>query len=116
MCGICGMYAPADGVDETVLRGMNAVQHHRGPDSEGYATFPGVGLAVKRLKIIDLETGDQPIANEDGSVTVVYNGEIYNFLDLGNGLRQTDTHFARTRTPKSSYTCTRRKANLFSTT
>ena len=82
MCGICGVYAPTDGVDEALLKRMNGVQHHRGPDSEGYATFPGVGLAVKRLKIIDLATGDQPIANEDGSVTVVYNGEIYNYLEL----------------------------------
>ena len=82
MCGICGLYTPSDGVDEVLLRRMNHVQHHRGPDSEGYATFPGAGLAVKRLKIIDLATGDQPIGNEDGSVTVVYNGEIYNFLRL----------------------------------
>jgi asparagine synthase (glutamine-hydrolysing) len=82
MCGICGVYAPTGDVDEGLLKRMSAVQHHRGPDSEGYATFPGVGLAVKRLKIIDLATGDQPIANEDGTVTVVYNGEIYNFLDL----------------------------------
>lgn len=82
MCGICGVYAPTEDVDESLLKNMNSVQHHRGPDSEGYATFPGAGLAVKRLKIIDLQTGDQPISNEDGSVTVVYNGEIYNYLEL----------------------------------
>ena len=82
MCGICGVYAPTGDVDESLLKRMNAIQHHRGPDSEGYATFPGVGLAVKRLKIIDLVSGDQPISNEDGSVMVVYNGEIYNFLEL----------------------------------
>ena len=76
------MYAPAGEVDEDLLRRMNEIQHHRGPDSEGYATFPGVGLAVKRLRIIDLVTGDQPVSNEDGSITVVYNGEIYNFLEL----------------------------------
>jgi len=75
---------------------MNGIQHHRGPDSEGYATFDGVGLSVKRLKIIDLETGDQPIANEDGSVTVVYNGEIYNFLDLRERL-VANGHAFRTR-------------------
>ncbi|MBI4416789.1 MAG: asparagine synthetase B, partial [Euryarchaeota archaeon] len=66
MCGICGAYAPSGDVDEALLRRMNEVQHHRGPDSEGYATFPGAGIAAKRLKIIDLETGDQPMANEDG--------------------------------------------------
>ena len=82
MCGICGVYAPTGDVEEALLRRMNGVLHHRGPDSEGYRTFPGVGLAVKRLKIIDLATGDQPISNEDGTVWVVYNGEIYNFPDL----------------------------------
>ncbi len=82
MCGICGVYAPSGDVDEPLLRRMNQAQHHRGPDSEGYRTFAGVGLAVKRLKIIDLATGDQPISNEDGTVWVVYNGEIYNFPEL----------------------------------
>lgn len=96
MCGICGVYEPTGDVDETHLKRMNAVQHHRGPDSEGYATFPGVGLAVKRLKIIDLVSGDQPISNEDGSVTVVYNGEIYNFLALRERL-VSNGHKFRTR-------------------
>ncbi|HEV8594042.1 MAG TPA: asparagine synthase (glutamine-hydrolyzing) [Thermoplasmata archaeon] len=82
MCGICGVYAPTEDVDEGLVRRMNRAQHHRGPDSEGYRTFPGVGLGVKRLKIIDLATGDQPIGNEDGTVWVVYNGEIYNFPEL----------------------------------
>jgi len=93
VCGICGVYAPTGDADESLLRRMNAIQHHRGPDSEGYATFPGVGLAVKRLKIIDLATGDQPISNEDGSVTVVYNGEIYNFLELRDRLTENGHRF-----------------------
>lgn len=87
MCGICGAYAPSGDVDEALLRRMNEVQHHRGPDSEGYATFPGAGIAAKRLKIIDLETGDQPVSNEDGSVWVVHNGEIYNFPALRDRLK-----------------------------
>lgn len=96
MSGICGVYSPTEDVDETLLRRMNAKQHHRGPDSEGFATFRGVGLAAKRLKIIDVETGDQPISNEDGSVTVVSDGAIYNFsalreklLSQGHGFRST---------------------------
>ena len=93
MCGICGVYAPGDVVDEALLKRMNGAQHHRGPDSDGYATFDGVGLAVKRLKIIDLATGDQPITNEDGTVTVVYNGEIYNFPELRERLASNGHRF-----------------------
>ena len=93
MCGICGIYAPRDGVDENLLRRMNTCQVHRGPDSEGYATFPGIGLGAERLKIIDLEGGDQPVSNEDGSVWVVYNGEIYNHLDLRTHLKSNGHRF-----------------------
>lgn len=93
MCGICGVYSPAGDVNETLLRQMNQAQHHRGPDSEGYRTFAGVGLAVKRLKIIDLATGDQPISNEDGTVWVVYNGEIYNFPELRKRLASNGHRF-----------------------
>src|SRR6516162_2626219 len=55
---------------------------HRGPDAEGFWTEPGIGLVHRRLSIIDLSGGDQPIGNEDGSVQVVFNGEIYNFQEL----------------------------------
>src|SRR5262245_56966213 len=61
---------------------MSATLVHRGPDSDGAVADGPVGLAARRLSIIDLETGDQPIANEDGTVHVVQNGEIYNYREL----------------------------------
>jgi asparagine synthase (glutamine-hydrolysing) len=84
MCGICGIATadPRGRPDlETVAR-MNGRLVHRGPDSDGIFHADGVALAMRRLSIIDLEGGDQPIANEDGSVTVVHNGEIYNYREL----------------------------------
>lgn len=80
MCGICGFTGPAN---ETLLRGMAASLAHRGPDEDGFFSAGGnVSLGMRRLKIIDLVTGSQPISNEDGMVTVVFNGEIYNFREL----------------------------------
>ncbi len=84
MCGICG-FAPADPrqpVDRAVLERMTATLEHRGPDGCGIHAGPGIGLGIRRLAIIDLDTGDQPIGNEDGSVVVVCNGEIYNSPEL----------------------------------
>src|SRR5918911_96267 len=78
MCGICGMLALDGGtVDERAVREMGAARGHRGPDSEGVFADGPVGLAARRLAIIDLDRGDQPMANEDGSVHVVQNGELY---------------------------------------
>lgn len=84
MCGICGVvYShPERPVDREMLRQMTDIMTHRGPDSHGFYVAPGIGLGVRRLSIIDLETGDQPISNEDGTITVVCNGEIYNFEEL----------------------------------
>ncbi|HVR28428.1 MAG TPA: asparagine synthase (glutamine-hydrolyzing) [Thermoanaerobaculia bacterium] len=83
MCGIAGILcfdgAPV-AIDE--LRRMTDAIVHRGPDDEGFHCAPGIGLGMRRLSIIDLATGQQPIANEDGSVWVVCNGEIYNFREL----------------------------------
>ena len=84
MCGLAGIFesrsqAP---IDRALLRRMTDSQSHRGPDDSGYFTAPGVGLGHRRLSIIDLSGGHQPLFNEDGSVVVVYNGEIYNFQDL----------------------------------
>src|SRR2546427_7684579 len=84
MCGICGVFEYRIGrpVDRALLRRMNDTLVHRGPDEEGFLERPGVGLAVRRLSIIDVQGGHQPLSNEDGSVWVVYNGEIYNYQKL----------------------------------
>ena len=81
MCGICGIASPR-GADPARLAAMSATLVHRGPDSDGAWVDGAVGLAARRLSIIDLETGDQPLTNEDGSVVVVQNGEIYNYREL----------------------------------
>jgi asparagine synthase (glutamine-hydrolysing) len=84
MCGIVGIFdqrGPRT-VDRDLLHRMNESQHHRGPDEGGLHVEPGVGLGHRRLSIIDLSTGQQPLYNEDRSVVVVFNGEIYNFQEL----------------------------------
>jgi asparagine synthase (glutamine-hydrolysing) len=80
MCGFCGVayFDPTRRADEATLRRMNATIRHRGPDGDGYFTGAGAGLAFQRLAIIDLERGWQPIYNEDRSIVIVFNGEIYN--------------------------------------
>ncbi len=84
MCGIAGIFDTQGQrpIDEALLSRMNQVQFHRGPDEGGVHVEPGVGLAHRRLSIIDLSNGHQPLFNEDGTVSVVYNGEIYNFQEL----------------------------------
>ncbi len=88
MCGITGYLLMDGGAKAPDLHRMNSALIHRGPDDEGYYEQPGIGLAVRRLSIIDLETGHQPISNEAGTVWTVYNGEIYNFNELRNELEQ----------------------------
>jgi asparagine synthase (glutamine-hydrolysing) len=99
MCGIAGvLYAdPNRSVDRVVLQAMGERIAHRGPDAEGFWSEPGIGLVHRRLSIIDLAAGDQPIANEEGSVWVVFNGEIYNFKELRTQLQAKGHHF-RTKT------------------
>jgi asparagine synthase (glutamine-hydrolysing) len=86
MCGIAGIFRSRLGADrmQTALVAMNAAQWHRGPDEEGCIVVPelGAGLASRRLSIVDLEHGRQPVANENGRVQVVLNGEIYNHAAL----------------------------------
>ena len=95
MCGITGAIwtDPNRAIDAATLRKMTDVIRHRGPDDEGsytsefslrppYEPMPGVALGFRRLSIIDLESGHQPMSNEDGTVWVVFNGEIYNYQAL----------------------------------
>src|SRR3954451_2729887 len=82
MCGICGTASTGRAVDPDRLAAMSATLVHRGPDSDGMYVDDPIGLAARRLSIIDIETGDQPIANEDGTVVVVQNGEIYHYDEL----------------------------------
>ncbi|MBC7186583.1 MAG: asparagine synthase (glutamine-hydrolyzing) [Calditrichaeota bacterium] len=98
MCGICGIYHvdPEKAVDQLTLRRMAEVIVHRGPDDDGFYLDEGVGLGMRRLSIIDLVTGKQPISNEDGSVWIVFNGEIYNHLALRREL-ESKGHRFRTR-------------------
>src|SRR5438477_1008289 len=86
MCGICGTASTRRAADPERLAAMSLTLEHRGPDSDGMFVEGGVGLAARRLSIIDLDTGDQPVASEDGSVVVVQNGEIYNYAELTHEL------------------------------
>ncbi|HTD80565.1 MAG TPA: asparagine synthase (glutamine-hydrolyzing), partial [Thermoplasmata archaeon] len=86
MCGICGVLDPRGGIDVGLVRRMNDVLRHRGPDANAMKTFDTCVLAYNRLSIIDLETGDQPISDESGRSWIVYNGETYNYRDLREGL------------------------------
>ncbi len=82
MCGICGLVASRGDADPALVEAMNAAIVHRGPDHGAVAPLGRCVLGYRRLAIIDLQTGDQPIENEDGGVAAVFNGEIYNFREL----------------------------------
>jgi len=98
VCGICGIiYHDAQRpVDSRSLRDMARVISHRGPDDEGIYLHNNIGIAVKRLSIIDIPQGHQPMMNEDESVVVVFNGEIYNHLISRKDL-EAKGHVFRTR-------------------
>src|SRR5205814_7902733 len=86
MCGIAG-FLLRDGIaDPALVRAMCDQIRHRGPDDEGIRVEAGCGIGMRRLSIIDLSTGHQPMSNEDGAVWVVFNGEIYNFQELRSEL------------------------------
>src|SRR5262245_50332994 len=106
MCGITGAVwtDPDKGIDQATLSRMTAVIRHRGPDDEGfyrsefrlrppYEAMPGVALGFRRLAIIDLATGQQPMSNEDGSIWIIFNGEIYNYPTLRRRLEATGHQF-----------------------
>jgi asparagine synthase (glutamine-hydrolysing) len=86
MCGIAGKVSVGSAIQEGLIVRMCESIEHRGPDSRGIHLEDGVGFGVQRLRVIDLETGDQPIYNEDGSIVVILNGEIYNYRELREGL------------------------------
>lgn len=90
MCGLCGLFnvGTNEPARESLLKAMADTITHRGPDAEGFFTAGPVGLAHRRLSIIDLESGHQPMASADRSVVVVFNGEIYNFPELRQQLEQ----------------------------
>ncbi|HET9790421.1 MAG TPA: asparagine synthase (glutamine-hydrolyzing) [Candidatus Angelobacter sp.] len=89
MCGIVGIfrYGGSQPVSADLLRGMMQVIEHRGPDDSGEVLEDGIGLGMRRLSIIDLEGGKQPVENETGDIRLVFNGEIYNFRSLQDELR-----------------------------
>jgi asparagine synthase (glutamine-hydrolysing) len=86
MCGIAGFFLPERHAGQSAVRAMCDPIIHRGPDDEGIYVDGGCGIGMRRLSIIDLNTGHQPISNEDGSVRVVFNGEIYNYQELRHDL------------------------------
>jgi len=93
VCGICGIVSSAGPVDPERLARMSGTLVHRGPDSDGAFVEGGIGLAARRLAIIDLETGDQPLANEDSTIHVVQNGELYNYRELRAELERAGHRF-----------------------
>jgi asparagine synthase (glutamine-hydrolysing) len=97
MCGICGKLAFGGAeVQGSVITSMLGTIRHRGPDDEGMYLAPGIGLGHRRLSIIDLSAGHQPLSNEDGTVWIVFNGEIYNYQDLRSTL-QAQGHVFKTK-------------------
>ncbi len=96
MCGIAGYFLPQSPPDPVTVRTMCDLIRHRGPDDEGYHVDGGCAIGMRRLSIIDLGGGHQPISNEDGSVWVVFNGEIYNYQSLRERL-EAQGHRFRTR-------------------
>src|SRR5712671_4071611 len=83
MCGIAGIIdlSGHQAVPEGVIRAMSRALFHRGPDEEGFLVRPGIALASRRLSIVGLADGQQPMANEDGSVSVVFNGELFDHAE-----------------------------------
>src|SRR5271167_3802958 len=93
MCGIAGFLLRDGQAQVSDVRAMCDLIRHRGPDDQGFYTDGGCGIGMRRLSIIDLSTGHQPISNEDGTIWVVFNGEIYNYQELRQDLVQRGHHF-----------------------
>src|SRR5690349_680635 len=88
MCGIAGLFDTRGRreIDRRLLKAMTDAIAHRGPDGSGFHVGPGVGLGHRRLAIIDVARGHQPLYNEDDTVAITYNGEIYNFQEIAKEL------------------------------
>lgn len=94
MCGICGVVSQDKPVDIETVKCMTRLLHHRGPDDEGYHCEAHVGLGHRRLSIIDVSKGHQPIYNEKKNLSIVFNGEIYNYRELKKGLIKNGHEFS----------------------
>src|SRR5437588_11646574 len=94
MCGICGVAGGEPARGHELVRRMCGAMVHRGPDDEGSVRLDGVTLGMRRLSIIDIDGGHQPMANEDSTVWVVQNGEIYNHRELREQLVAAGHRFA----------------------
>src|ERR1700687_5832245 len=97
MCGIAGIFLKNRAARLEVVKGMCDQIRHRGPDDEGFHVDGRCAIGMRRLSIIDLNTGHQPISNEDGTVWIVFNGENYNYQELRQNL-QAKGHVFRTQT------------------
>jgi asparagine synthase (glutamine-hydrolysing) len=95
MCGICGIFFNdrSGRAERETLADMNRQLVHRGPDDDGFFVEGNVGLAMRRLSIIDIKTGHQPIGNESNDIWIVYNGELYNHQELRKGLEARGHHY-----------------------
>lgn len=95
MCGIAGIFHfdSSRSVNELLLKKMTNCLSHRGPDGEGFFIKDSIGLGHRRLTIIDLSTGDQPMFNEDKSIAIIFNGEIYNYVELKDELKKLGCKF-----------------------
>lgn len=110
MCGIAGIFDSVHPPSLPEIKAMVHIQRHRGPDDVGFLVEAQIALGMARLSIIDLPGGKQPITNEDGSIVVVLNGEIYNFIELRNWLLSRGHRFSTKAIPKCLRTCTRSTA------
>lgn len=91
MCGICGYMRfkePISSKDEEIVKRMNDKLHHRGPDAKDTLVLDNIALGFSRLSIIGLSNGMQPLYNEDQSIVLICNGEIFNYIELREGLRK----------------------------
>ena len=93
MCGISGLFRPTKNVEEREILQITDALKHRGPDGYGIKLFENGAIGHRRLSIIDLETGKQPMANEDESIWITFNGEIYNFQELYSQLKTAGHQF-----------------------